>query len=149
MRTRIVKFKDKFAKEVSKIILRNLKEINASEETPQEIQRLCKSYAPKEIIKSSKESPCIIAINEKNKIVGTGKLFFNYICGVYVHPDSHRQGIGSKIMSHLERQARKKRYKEVFLSTTIYALPFYKKLNYIIIPGLNDRDIIMKKVLKY
>lgn len=109
------------------------------------IQELCKDYYTKEEIASwtsilspeiyenaIKEKIMIIAV-KKNKILGLGiiDIINSELCAIYVHPSSAGKGIGKKILSYLEAIAKDNGIHRLTLGSTINALGFYKKHDYI------------------
>jgi putative acetyltransferase len=81
----------------------------------------------------SKAPPDIRLVAHQNgQIVGFGELVFkkNYLQACYTHPDFGRQGIGSKILSELERIAQEKGLAYLQLESSITAEKFYKNHGY-------------------
>jgi len=86
-----------------------------------------------------------------SKILGTGSLRENNVRSVFVDPDSHRTGIGTRLMKHLENLLKNKGYKTVELFSSVTALEFYKTLGYKAIGTYQDKgtgkSILMRKML--
>ncbi len=125
--------------EISKLIIRNLKEINSKDYDAETIKSLIEDYNFEGIKKRIKEGE-IIVIEKNNLIVGTGRFFNGKIFDVFVLPEFHGKGIGKKIMKELESIAKKERYKKVSLPASLTAINFYKKLGYSFDKNLNEES---------
>lgn len=49
---------------------------------------------------------------------------------VYVHPDHARRGVGTALLSELERRARKRGFEALVLTASLNAVPFYEHRGY-------------------
>jgi GNAT superfamily N-acetyltransferase len=67
---------------------------------------------------------------EKNKIIATISLIDENVYGLYVKPRLMKRGIGTKMMEFIEKYARQKGIRKLFLSSTPVALKFYQGLKY-------------------
>ncbi len=109
------------------------------------VEEACRtSYSPAEIAAWSdflrpdlyteviRSQEFIVARNDK-AVVGFGQLDVTrgHVEAVYVRPDYHRRGIGSRILLHLEKVARKAGRATLTLCSTLNALPFYKHAGFI------------------
>jgi len=126
---RIRKFRKQDARKVSNLIRKTLTEVNIKDSPRFAVEELYREYAPKELIKLTKEREIYLVI-EKDKIIATGGLEDNYICTVFVHPNHRGKGIGKIIMSYLEKKIKNKGYSYSELNSGPTALTFYKRLGY-------------------
>ena len=81
------------------------------------------------------ESFHLIVINEKDEVIGGGRLHFNnaiegQIRYMAITNSVQRQGIGTKIVSKLEEYALNKGVKEITLNAREDAISFYLSLGY-------------------
>ncbi len=147
---RVRKFKKEDAKKVSNLIRRCLLEVNIKDYSKKIMDRMVKHFAPSQIIKNSKERIVFVAV-ENDKILGTASIKENIILTVFVNPNIHNKGIGSKLMNKVENLAKKNGYKTVKLPSSLTSFEFYKKRGYKKIKILNSdkygETIEMKKRL--
>tara|TARA_Y100000590_G_scaffold57412_3_gene60384 strand:+ start:553 stop:990 length:438 start_codon:yes stop_codon:yes gene_type:complete len=94
-----------------------------------------------------KESLHLIAIDNKDEVIGTGRLHFNskkegQIRYMAVSESIQRKGVGSDIVLELESMAKKNGTKEIVLNARENAINFYLSLGYREIkPYLSDTGI--------
>ena len=106
---KITGFTKGYEEVVSRIIQKNL-DMQWPEPFSREEVVVLKEYAtPEYVLKCSKMGLTMIAL-DGDKVTGTGALFpeTNEISRVYIDPERHREGIGTKIMKRLESRALKK-----------------------------------------
>ena len=91
----------------------------------------------KETLKDDKEQDSyhLIAVDNKEEVIGTGRLHFNnekegQIRYMAVSESIQRKGLGSAIVSELERIAKKKGAREMVLNARENAINFYLSLGY-------------------
>ena len=156
----IYEYNEKYAKEISDIVLSNLYKINIKEQGIDVIDRLAKHFTKDEIKKNfQSKTKCFIAI-KNGEVVGTAsinksisdKLDGKYIIQtVFVKIEKHNQGIGKKLIEKIEEYAKSIDAKELIIPSSIYGLEFYLKLGYNYLGGkkeLNeDREYILVKYL--
>ncbi|MCF7910516.1 GNAT family N-acetyltransferase [Candidatus Pacearchaeota archaeon] len=91
---------------------------------------LTKDYTIEKINESHKKSEMFVLENN-NKIYATGRLEpSREIRMIYVSPKVHRKGFGTEMMKYLEKIAKEKNHRSVFLHALPTATGFYKKLSY-------------------
>ena len=71
-------------------------------------------------------------------VAGTGCLHGNEVKAVFVHPEHQRKGVGSMIMEALEEQARKMKYEEIELKSSVTGYRFYQKINYLLVEEISE-----------
>jgi GNAT superfamily N-acetyltransferase len=72
---------------------------------------------------------------EDNILVGTVELKNNKIQGLFIKSSEIGKGFGTKLMDFIENYARSKKVKQVRLYSTKFAVDFYKKRGYHLIPS--------------
>ncbi len=125
----IRKFNEKDALGVSNLIRKALLEVNSKFYPQSVIQYMCNEFSPKFLIKLSKERDFSIALTN-SKIIGTITLIDDYIGTVFVNPEYHRMGIGTKLMKSTENLAKERNIEILRLQSSINAIDFYEKLGY-------------------
>ena len=84
-----------------------------------------------EIIKKDAREGYTIVVSDNDKIIGTGTIVGNYISKIYIKPEYHGRGIGKLVVECLEKKAKSKGVKIIFLASNVTAEKFYTKLGYI------------------
>ncbi len=145
---KIRKFKNADAEQCNKLIEEIIdKSENLTKRAKENIKRGSK---PEVLIKKSKSRDYFICEKDR-KIVGIGGLKKNEVIRMYTSLKKQNKGIGTKILKKIEKTARKKKIKKLFLYTHPRASKFYFKNGYEIIKKFKDRgmDVIyMEKKLK-
>ena len=127
--TTIRKFRDEDALEVSELIRKTLSEENSKYYPNSVIEYMCNEFSPQFLIRLSKEREFFVAV-DNIKIIGTITIIDDYIGSVFVNPEHHHKGIGTKLMETIENLVRKKHIKNLRLESSINAVEFYEKLGY-------------------
>ncbi len=144
---KIRKFQEKDAKICSKIISETVKKENIIAKKSQE--DIIKASTPKALIERMKTRQYFVC--ERNlKIIGIGALNNNQVRTMYVLPELQNKGIGSLILKRIEKEAKKKNMKKLFLYTHPQSSRFYLKNNFQIIKKLKHRGdpvVYMEKKL--
>ena len=155
----IVEYQDKYAKELSEIILDNMYKINIKEHGKDVIDRLSKQFTENEIKKNfPKRTKCLVAL-KNNEVVGTtsidkykgdetGEKYI--ILTVFVKIKNHHQGIGKELIKKIEDIATNAGCKELVLYSSVYACEFYRKFGFEYKDGKKDQNedkeyILVKK----
>jgi predicted N-acetyltransferase YhbS len=88
---------------------------------------------------------------ENNKIIGYIKGSKDRIGNLFVLGNSHKKGVGKKLVELLEQEAIKQNSKEIKIRSSIYAVPFYQKMGYRKTTGVRNLHNLkiqpMKKIL--
>lgn len=82
-----------------------------------------------EAFKITQDSIFFVA-EEDDKILGYIKGNKNRIANLFVLGKTHRKGIGKKLVNLFEKEAEKQNSKEIKIRSSIYAIPFYQKMDY-------------------
>lgn len=154
----IKRYTDDCAKQISKMVIRNLLEVNSVEYGMDEMEKMAKRFRPEDIIDLNKNRVAFVAVDE-GRVLGTGCITNKFsevkttywVLTVFVNPDCHRQNIGCQIMATLEKEAYVLGCRHLILPSSLTAHLFYKKLGYNYIGGkavINDRQqYMMEKYL--
>jgi len=126
---RIRKFKKEDATKVSNIIRRCLREVVSKDYPKKAIESLCEFFTPTLLIKNLKDRIIFVAV-ENDKVVGTASLKGYTVFTVFVNPDFHGKGIGSKLMDKVEDLAKKNGCKILKVPSGLSSFEFYKKRGY-------------------
>jgi GNAT superfamily N-acetyltransferase len=147
----IRKVKKEDAGEVSNIIRRCLREVNSKDYTKKVVSSLCDFFTPALIIKNMGDRTIYVAV-ENDKIIGTASLKGDKVFTVFVNPDYHGRGVGSKLMDKVEELAKENRYRIVKVPSGLSSVEFYKHRGYKEIKRIHSKDhgdtIEMEKRLK-
>ena len=156
---RIERFQASRADAVSRLIRRNLIEINSRDYSQDRIDSLVAYFSPEKIVENSRSQRTFIAI-QGDQVVGTASLdnFGSeespdyYAVTVFVLPESHGRGIGTWLMEAVESEARRLGAERVTVRAAITAKGFYLKLGYSFRDGVEElddnRNYIMEKTLR-
>ena len=126
----IRKFKDEDALEASDLIRKTLSEENSKFYPNSVIEYMYNEFSPKFLIELSKEREFFVAI-KNSKMIGTITIINDYIGTVFVNPEYHSKGIGTKLMETIENLAKKRKIEKLRLESSINAVDFYEKLGYL------------------
>ena|SRR3989344_4907192 len=136
---RIRKLRKEDAIEVSNIIRRCLREVNSKDYPKKAITSLCDFFTPDLIIKNMSDRTMYVAV-ENDKVVGTASLKGDKVFTVFVNPDYHGRGIGSKLMDKVEELAKDKKYKILKVPSGHSSVKFYKHRGYREIKRVHSAD---------
>ena len=155
----IKEYDNKYAEEISKIIIQNLLEVNSKDYDIEFVKNFVKEFTPEEIQRNfSKRTKVFVAL-EDNKIIGTAgldKSWYNdygeyWILTVFVDVAHHGQGIGRLLIEEIEKFALTIPAKKLIIPASITGCEFYHKLGYEYANGkkeLNEEQMyIMEKFL--
>jgi GNAT superfamily N-acetyltransferase len=111
-----------------------------------------KKYNTPSKIKNQLNKRIVFCAFEKNKLIGTIALKDDYILGFYVSYTHIKKGIGTILLSYIEKYALKKNIRKLHLTSTPSAFYFYKKKEYRLtkniissIHGIDYSEIEMEK----
>lgn len=151
----IRKFKKSDANVVSKLIRKNDLEVAVKFYPKKVVIARLKEITPAKILKKSLKRICYVA-DENKKIIGYISLSGNEIKKLFVLPKFHKKGIGRKLLSKIEKIAKKKDIKKLILYSNFYTEEFYKKCGFrrlkIVWEKAGDlkyKQIYMEKNLKW
>lgn len=155
----IKEYNDKYAEEMSKIIIQNLIEINSKDYGMEFVQKSVQEFTVSEIQKNFPKRTKVFVALKNNIVVGTAgldKSWYNddgeyWILTVFVDIAHHKKGIGRLLINEVEKFAKKINAKKLVIPSSIYGCEFYYKLGYNYQNGekeLNENKMyIMEKTL--
>ena len=155
----IKEYDNKYAQEMSKIIIQNLLEVNSKDYGLEFVKKSVKDFTPEEIKKIFPKRTKVFVALEDNKVIGTAgldKSWYNddgeyWILTVFVDIVHHKQGIGKMLIRELEKFALTISVKKLVIPASITGCEFYHKLGYEYANGkkeLNkEKMYIMEKIL--
>ncbi len=116
------------AEQVAEIIQRCLRQVNSRDYPPQVIDKLCAHYSTERFTKLSGSRQIYVA--EADAVVGTVSRDGNKVYTMFVDPNCAGNGIGRRLMQHLEHLASEDGYDYVEAGASITAHDFYLSLSY-------------------
>ncbi|MFX0204936.1 MAG: GNAT family N-acetyltransferase [Candidatus Hodarchaeota archaeon] len=122
-------FQPEDAVTVSNLVRKVVKESLSRDYPEATIQLLYIEYRPEYFTEPIHEQTIFLA-EEDDKIVGTAAIHNNLIMDLFVDPEYEGQGIGSKLIAHLEQLASLQGHTTTQISANPYAIDFYEKLGY-------------------
>ncbi len=136
----IRKFRKKDVEECSKIIEVC---VNQSKEISKRAKNNIKSSSTtEELIERMKRRDYFIC--EKNgKILGIGALNKNQVRTMYILPRYQNKGIGTLILKRIEKEAKRRRIKKLFLHTYLKAPKFFLKNNFNIVKKIKHGKFLV------
>jgi N-acetylglutamate synthase-like GNAT family acetyltransferase len=158
----IKEYKDKYAKDISAIVLEDLYKINIKDQGKNVIDKLAPEFSQESIrINFPKRSKCYVAL-EGNNIIGTasidkfrgddtGKKYI--ILTVFVKMGYQNMGIGKLLFQELDKYIKSNKIEEVLIPASVYGLEFYRKMGYDYVDGIKkqnqDKEYILVKHFYY
>jgi N-acetylglutamate synthase-like GNAT family acetyltransferase len=132
-------FRSEQAEAVSCLIRRNLREVNSRDYSEKFIEDLVEYFSPETLQEKASEQYILVAIDDDGRIIGTAALAnfgtaeapTYYAVSVFVLPEWHREGIGTRLMQAIEAQARALQAQRIAVRAAISAKGFYQKLGYV------------------
>ena len=155
----IKEYDNKYAEEMSKIIIQNLLEVNSKDYGLEFVKKSVKEFTPEEIMRNFPKRTKVFVALEDNKVIGTAglnKSWYNgdgeyWILTVFVDIKHHKKGIGRMLIEEREKYARQINAKKLVIPASIAGCEFYQKLGYKYANGkkeLNEGQMyIMEKYL--
>lgn len=155
----IKEYDNKYAQEMSKIIIQNLLEVNSKDYGLEFVKKSVKDFTPEEIKKIFPKRTKVFVALEDNKVIGTAgldKSWYNddgeyWILTVFVDIAHHKQGIGKMLIRELEKFALTISVKKLVIPASITGCEFYHKLGYEYANGKKEfnkeKMYIMEKIL--
>jgi predicted N-acetyltransferase YhbS len=155
---RFRKFKKSDIRQIARIKHSVFRDFNKSDYFEKDaISRYLSSTDPRksdqallEAFKISKNSIFYVA-EENNKILGYIKGRKKRIGNLFVLGKTHKKGIGRELVKLFEKEAKKQSSKEIKISSSVYAIPFYQKMGYKKTTGIRNIKGLkiqpMKKIL--
>jgi N-acetylglutamate synthase-like GNAT family acetyltransferase len=147
----IEEYQEKDIGEISDMIIRNIMEVDIKDYGKEEAKKLINKYYTKDKLKEEfKERTKVYVAKQNGTIVGTAgidKSWYNddgeyWILSVFVKPENHKKGIGTKLIKKVEEYAKEINAKKLIVPATITGCEFYRKNGY---KYVNDRKELNKE----
>lgn len=107
---------------------------------------LRKRYTLEGIEKLSKKADMFV-FEKSGKVQASGMLLKHEIGMIYVFPKYQRQKIGTMMIERIEKLAKQKRLKRIYVKALLPAVGFYEKLGYVKIKKRDKEHYKMEKKL--
>ena len=155
----IINYDNKYAEDISRIIIQNLLEINSKDYSLEFVKKTSEEFTLDEIKKNFPKRTKVFISLENDEVVGTASLdksWYNndgeyWILSVFVDISHHNQGIGKMLINKVEQFAKTISEKKLVIPASITGCEFYHKLGYEYKNGkkeLNEENMyIMEKYL--
>lgn len=137
------------AADISRVIIRALRETNAKDYTPDIIARVELSFSPAAVERLIDQREVFVAEMD-NRVVGTASLDGQALRTMFVLPDMQGRGIGRLLVERIERVARERQLAILMVPATVTAEAFYARLGFTSVREAyhgEERTIIMERVL--
>ena len=131
----IRKFKEEDAETVSKLVGRNLLEVNIKDYPKEDMIEFANYYNPETIKKVASEGHMYIAC-ENEEIIGCGAVTAlneekeSIIVTFFILPECHGKGVGKALIQELEKDEIFLRAERVQVDASLGSHIFYKKMGY-------------------
>ena len=146
MNVRFRRFKEVDAEEVRNIIVRNFLEVNSKDYGIEAMQFLANVYDVNKVLQVASYAHMYV-FEVDDKIVGTGSISSYWgsetesiLLTIFVLPEYHSKGIGSKIIETLEQDELFLRANRIEIPASITATEFYRKFGYNYKNGVKELD---------
>lgn len=130
----IRKYKDKDIQQVASVISETFHKFNFKDNPLNSAKEYVEFYNPKseleEIRKEFKTSTDFFIIENNGRVLGLLRAKENRIVNLFVVGDFHRKGIGKLLVERFEKECRKRKYQEIVLRSSLFAIPFYQAVGY-------------------
>ena len=127
---RIRKMQPKDYVESTKLIQRVYKTMNKNEGSKKAVQSYINRFHPSNPhFHKFGKIPLKLVAEDNGKIIGILRGFDNKIVSLFVDKKYHKKGVGKKLYNKAEKVI-KKNHKIIKIKSSLYAVPFYKKLGF-------------------
>lgn len=140
------RFEEKDADQVSKLIVRNFREVNSKDYGIAATEGMAKAYDAKKVLYIANYAHMYV-FEWKDKIVGVGAIssFWgseteSILLTIFVLPEYYGKGIGRKIINTLEQDEFYARATRIEIPASITATEFYRKFGYDYKNGVKELD---------
>lgn len=132
----LVPFQRGYAGALSRLIRRDLLEINSRDYPMEEMKRLVKSHSPSALCRMARQGNMLVALFQGkpagilNLIPSFEETNVYWLRTVFVDPDYHHRGIGETLIHAAEEEAALRNARQIRLEATKTAHGFYARLGY-------------------
>jgi len=137
------------AEDISRVIVRALRETNAKDYSPDVIARVEQSYSPAALANLMSQRKVFVATIEQ-QIVGTASLDGKVVRTLFVTPEMQGRGVGKLLMAVVERIAREDGVEALAVQSSVTAEQFYMRLGFKAVRDSHhgeERTIVMERAL--
>ncbi|GII52719.1 GNAT family acetyltransferase [Planotetraspora thailandica] len=114
---------------VADVIERCLRELNSRDYPEEIIERMCAHFSAERIVQLADERQMFVA--ERAGIAGTVSRDGNKVFTMFVHPRAIGQGVGRRLMRHIEALAAAEGYDYMETGASVTGHGFYQRLGYV------------------
>lgn len=143
-------FKPDDAEAVSTLIRHTMATSNSADYPLERLQPLMDYFSPEKVLHLSKERICLVAEID-GQVIGTVALEGAELCTFFIHPEFQGKGIGSQLLTAIERAAIEAGLRAIHTDASLTGAPFYEKRGYqrtgVDIDGTAGKQIGMVKYL--
>ncbi|MEO1016754.1 MAG: GNAT family N-acetyltransferase [Pseudomonadota bacterium] len=135
------------AESISALIIVTLRETNATDYSPEIIDRLVDNFTPENVVAHLASREVLVAV-QGDIIIGTASLEQSRARTVFVHPSMQGKGVGALLMEEIEALALGAGLKILHVNSSISAQGFYQRLGYSKVRDEyfeDERTIVMSK----
>lgn len=154
MKIKIRKFKEEDAAAVASIIRRANRVTLKNYYLAELIEAQCRRNRKIDIIRKSKGRNFFVAVEGASKVMGVMGIRDDEITNFFVDPNFQGVGIGRKLFERILQYAKKYKYKQLSVRSSLYAVGIYKKLGFKNIrkvwkdrEGIKYYDVLMTRPL--
>jgi N-acetylglutamate synthase-like GNAT family acetyltransferase len=137
------------AEAISRVVIRTLRETNAADYTPEEIDAVAANFSP-ESARARFSTRAVFVALLGGRIVGTASLDGSTVRTVFVDPEAQSRGIGARLMEAVQALAVADGVSRLLVPSSVTAEAFYRKLGFTSIRDEyhgTERTILMEKLL--
>ena len=114
---------------LSDLIRRTVRLSNTGDYAAPVVELICANFAPDKVARRLATRAVFVCL-EGNRIAGTIGLENDKLRSLFVEPGLQGNGVGARLVAHLEAHARQAGVAELLLSSSITARGFYERLGY-------------------
>lgn len=137
------------AADISRVIIRALRETNAKDYAPDIIARVELSFSPAAVAQLIARRDVFVALVD-GEIVGTGSLDGAVVRTMFVSPDFQGRGIGRSLVQTIETLASERQVAVLTVPASVSAEAFYARLGFAAVRDAyhgDERTVIMERAL--
>jgi GNAT superfamily N-acetyltransferase len=127
---RIRAFAGSDAGAVAELVAVCLRTVNSRDYPPEIIERMCAYFVPDQFLRLAAQRQIFVAESDGG-VIGTVSREGNRVFTMFVHPRHHGQGIGRRLMRHVEALAASDGFDHMETGASITAHDFYHRLGYV------------------
>ena len=116
---------------MSSLIRRTVQVSNVADYSPAVIEHLLTEFAPAKVAERMDGRDVFVMCADED-VIGTVSLGLaaGKLHSMFIEPARQKQGLGRRLVDHLEQHASTRGYRDMMVSSSLTAKPFYEKLGY-------------------